>query len=165
MFFATMRDAICRQLTSLIVAGLFISVLSPQMSSAQSPRQTRPLRVAYLSTSATMAPLWMAKDSGALARENLDIEVLSMQSTSAIPALLANEIDVVEVSAAPVLTAALRGIDVTFVAGLIEHDDLGFLRPSRNQERRTTKRQDHRHRPPGDSRRLRNARRTEEIGR
>lgn len=61
----------------------------------------------------------MAKDSGALARENLDIEVLSMQSTSAIPALLANEIDVVEVSAAPVLTAALRGIDVTFVAGLL----------------------------------------------
>jgi len=66
-----------------------------------------------------MAPLWMAKDSGALARENLDIEVLSMQSTSAIPALLANEIDVVEVSAAPVLTAALRGIDVTFIAGLL----------------------------------------------
>jgi len=42
-----------------------------------------------------------------------------MQSTSAIPALLANEIDVVEVSAAPVLTAALRGIDVTFIAGLL----------------------------------------------
>ena len=119
MFFSTTHDAICRQLTSLIVAGLFISVLSPHKSSAQSPRQTRPLRVAYLSTSATMAPLWMAKDSGALARENLDIEVLSMQSTSAIPALLANEIDVVEVSAAPVLTAALRGIDVTFVAGLL----------------------------------------------
>ncbi len=119
MFFPTTHDAICRQLTSLIVAGLFISVLSPHKSLAQSPRQTRPLRVAYLSTSATMAPLWMAKDSGALARENLDIEVLSMQSTSAIPALLANEIDVVEVSAAPVLTAALRGIDVTFVAGLL----------------------------------------------
>ena len=119
MFFATMRDLIYGQLTGLIVAGLSISVLSTQLSWAQSPRQTRPLRVAYLSTSATMAPLWMAKDSGALARENLNIEVLSMQSTSAIPALLANEIDVVEVSAAPVLTAALRGIDVTFVAGLL----------------------------------------------
>ena len=119
MFFATMRDAISRQLKGLVVAGLVASVLSAQMGWAQSSRQTRPLRVAYLSTSATMAPVWMAKDSGALARENLDIEVLSMQSTSAIPALLANEIDVVEVSAAPVLTAALRGIDVTFVAGLL----------------------------------------------
>src|SRR5262245_52791790 len=82
-------------------------------------RLTRPLRVAYLSTSATMAPVWMAKDSGALLKEGLDVEVLTMQSTSAIPALIANEIDVVEVSAAPVLTAALRGIDVTFIAGLL----------------------------------------------
>ena len=119
MFFARMRNVICGQVTFLIVAGLLVSVLSPRKSWAQAPRQTRPLRVAYLSTSSTMAPLWMAKESGALAKENLDIEVLSMQSTSAIPALLANEIDVVEVSAAPVLTAALRGIDVTFIAGLL----------------------------------------------
>ena len=108
-----------RKLIYAIVAIFCANILSSQIGWAQSSRQTRPLRVAYLSTSATMAPLWMAKDSGALARENLDIEVLSMQSTSAIPALLANEIDVVEVSAAPVLTAALRGIDVTFIAGLL----------------------------------------------
>ena len=119
MFFTKMPEAIRRRLTGLIVAGFIISLFLPTDSWAQSSRQTRPLRVAYLSTSATMAPLWMAKDSGALARENLEVEVLSMQSTSAIPALLANEIDVVEVSAAPVLTAALRGIDVTFVAGLL----------------------------------------------
>jgi len=103
----------------LLIIALFASIAPAQMSWAQSSRSTRPLRVAYLSTSTTMAPLWMAKESGAFARENLEIEVLSMQSTSAIPALLANEIDVVEVSAAPVLTASLRGIDVTFVAGLL----------------------------------------------
>src|SRR5215207_1401579 len=119
MFSVTARDAIRRQLTGLIIVGCLLTALSPEKSSAQSSRQTRPLRVAYLSTSSTMAPLWMAKDSGALAKENLEIEVLSMQSTSAIPALLANEIDVVEVSAAPVVTAALRGIDVTFIAGLL----------------------------------------------
>jgi len=120
MFSVTARAAIRRQLTGLIVIGFLLTALAPEKSSAQtSSRQTRPLRVAYLSTSSTMAPLWMAKDSGALAKENLEIEVLSMQSTSAIPALLANEIDVVEVSAAPVVTAALRGIDVTFIAGLL----------------------------------------------
>jgi ABC-type nitrate/sulfonate/bicarbonate transport system substrate-binding protein len=66
-----------------------------------------------------MASVWMAKEMGGFAKEGLDIEVLTMQSTSAIPALIANEIDVVQVSAAPVLTAALRGIDVTFIAGLL----------------------------------------------
>ena len=66
-----------------------------------------------------MASVWMAKEMGAFAKEGLDIEVLSMSSSSAIPALIANEIDVVQVSAAPVITASLRGIDVVFIAGLL----------------------------------------------
>jgi len=119
MSWARLIGEMQRLLIGLTVAAVFASVAPARVADAQSSRQTRPLRVAYLSTSTTMAPLWMAKESGAISRENLDIEVLSMQSTSAIPALLANEIDVVEVSAAPVLTAALRGIDVTFVAGLL----------------------------------------------
>jgi NitT/TauT family transport system substrate-binding protein len=66
-----------------------------------------------------MASVWMAKESGALLKEALDTEVISMASSSAIPALIAHEIDVVQVSAAPVITAALRGHDVVFVAGLL----------------------------------------------
>ena len=84
-----------------------------------SPRPSRPLRVAYLSTSATMASLWMAKEIGGFAKEGVDVEVLSMASSVAIPALIANEIDAVQVSAAPVITASLRGHDVVFVAGLL----------------------------------------------
>ena len=94
-----------------------ISMLSAT-GHAQS-RPNRPLRIAYLSTTVTMASVWMAKEIGGFTREGLDIEVLTMQSSSAIPALIANEIDVVQVSAAPVLTASLRGIDVTFIAGLL----------------------------------------------
>lgn len=84
-----------------------------------SPRAGRPLRVAYLSTSATMASVWMGKESGAFAKEGLDVEVLSMASSVGLPALIANEIDALQVSAAPVLTASLRGHDVVFVAGLL----------------------------------------------
>ena len=92
----------------------------PQITLAQlSPRGSRPLRVAYLSTSATMASLWMAKEIGGFAKEKIDVEVLSMASSVAIPALIANEIDAVQVSAAPVITASLRGHDVVFVAGLL----------------------------------------------
>jgi NitT/TauT family transport system substrate-binding protein len=42
-----------------------------------------------------------------------------MSASVALPALLANELDAVEVSAAPVLTASLRGHDPVFVAGLL----------------------------------------------
>jgi ABC-type nitrate/sulfonate/bicarbonate transport system substrate-binding protein len=79
----------------------------------------RPLRIAYLSNSVTMASLWMAQETGAIAREGLDVEILTMTASVAIPALIANEIDAVQVSGAPVLTASLRGHDVVFVAGLL----------------------------------------------
>jgi ABC-type nitrate/sulfonate/bicarbonate transport system substrate-binding protein len=95
-------------------------VTSAGLSNAQtSARPARPLRVAYLSTSATMASVWMAKESGALSKHGLDAEVISMPSSSAIPALIANELDVVQVSAAPVITASVRGLDVVFIAGLL----------------------------------------------
>lgn len=96
------------------------SMTQAEVTLAQaSPRASRPLRVAYLSTSATMASLWMAKEIGGFAKEGVEVEVLSMASSVAIPALIANEIDAVQVSAAPVITASLRGHDVVFVAGLL----------------------------------------------
>jgi len=102
--------------STLVALILFVQ---PIASRAQTGARPRPLRVAYLSTSATMASVWMAKETGAFAKEGLDIEVLSMSSSSPIPALIANEIDVVQVSAAPVIIASLRGIDVVFIAGLL----------------------------------------------
>jgi len=79
----------------------------------------RPLRIAFLLTSGTMASLWMAKETGAFAREGLEVEMISMGSTLALPALIANEVDVIQVSAAPVITASLRGFDVVFIAGML----------------------------------------------
>jgi ABC-type nitrate/sulfonate/bicarbonate transport system substrate-binding protein len=79
----------------------------------------RPLRIAFLFSSGTMASLWMAKESGAMAKAGLDVEMISMSSTLALPALLANEVDVIQVSAAPVITASLRGADVVFIAGML----------------------------------------------
>jgi ABC-type nitrate/sulfonate/bicarbonate transport system substrate-binding protein len=79
----------------------------------------RPMRVAYMSTSATMASLWMAKETGAIAKEGIDVEMLTINASLAIPALIAGELDVIQISAAPVLTASLRGHDIVFVAGLL----------------------------------------------
>ena len=103
----------------LLLYAALIFTITPQLHAQTGARPSRPLRIAYLSTSATMASVWMAKESGALAKEGLDSEVISMPSSSAIPALIANEIDVVQVSAAPVITASVRGLDVVFIAGLL----------------------------------------------
>lgn len=106
----------------VLTLGLWIALISvggAHLHAQTGARPARPLRIAYLSTSATMASVWMAKESGALVKEGLETEVISMPSSSAIPALIANELDVVQVSAAPVITASVRGLDVVFIAGLL----------------------------------------------
>ncbi len=108
------------RVVSMLSLWVAVILTGPAHLHAQtSARPLRPLRIAYLSTSATMASVWMAKESGALIKEGLDSEVISMPSSSAIPALIANELDVVQVSAAPVITASVRGLDVVFIAGLL----------------------------------------------
>jgi ABC-type nitrate/sulfonate/bicarbonate transport system substrate-binding protein len=105
-------------LTALLLLGLFLT-FPPVLGAQISVRQSRPLRVAYMSTSVTMAPLWMAKEVGGFARGGIEVEMLSINASVAMPAVIANELDAIEISAAPVLTASLRGQDVIFVAGLL----------------------------------------------
>jgi ABC-type nitrate/sulfonate/bicarbonate transport system substrate-binding protein len=105
-----------RRCVCLSFIGVTLSAAWPAKIGAAT---ARPLRVAYMSTSATMASLWMAKETGAIAKENVDVEVLSINASLAIPALIAGELDAIQISAAPVLTASLRGHDVVFVAGLL----------------------------------------------
>jgi ABC-type nitrate/sulfonate/bicarbonate transport system substrate-binding protein len=107
-----------RFFTPLLLTALFLTFSRP-IGAQTSARQTRPLRVAYMSTSVTMAPLWMAKEAGGFAKEGIEVEILSITASIAMPAVIANELDAIEISAAPVLTASLRGQDVIFVAGLL----------------------------------------------
>ena len=102
-----------------IVALMILPALAIGLAREAHAAAPRPLRIAYLFTSGTMASMWMAKESGGFAKEGLDVEMISMSSVLALPALIANEVDVIQVSAAPVITASLRGFDAIFVAGLL----------------------------------------------
>ncbi|MGZ8533179.1 MAG: ABC transporter substrate-binding protein, partial [Candidatus Binatia bacterium] len=103
----------------LIVALMILLALAVGTAQEAHAGTPRPLRIAYLFTSGTMASLWMAKESGGFAKEGLDVEMISMSSVLALPALIANEVDVIQVSAVPVITASLRGFDVVFIAGML----------------------------------------------
>jgi ABC-type nitrate/sulfonate/bicarbonate transport system substrate-binding protein len=106
-------------LTALLLLGVLLTLPRVLLGAQISVRQSQPLRVAYMSTSVTMAPLWMAKEVGGFAKEGIEVEMLSINASAAMPAVIANELDAIEISAAPVLTASLRGQDVIFVAGLL----------------------------------------------
>jgi ABC-type nitrate/sulfonate/bicarbonate transport system substrate-binding protein len=98
---------------------LLVFLLSIVYATITHGATARPLRIAFLFTSGTMASMWMAKETGGFAKEGLDVEMISMSSTLALPALLANEVDVIQISAVPLINASLRGFDAIFVAGLL----------------------------------------------
>jgi ABC-type nitrate/sulfonate/bicarbonate transport system substrate-binding protein len=108
-------DTAARSLISL----LFFLMLAFAPASETHAAAPRPLRIAFLFTSGTMASMWMAKETGSFAKEGLDVEMISMSSTLALPALLANEVDVIQISAVPLINASLRGFDAVFIAGML----------------------------------------------
>jgi len=105
----------CKSAIVCTVISCILALLSNPAHSAIA----RPLRIAFLFTSGTMASMWMAQETGAFAKEGLDVEMISMSSTLALPALLANEVDAIQISAVPLINASLRGFDPVFVAGML----------------------------------------------
>ena len=108
-----------RRIWSAAIATILLTVLLIAPTRESHAAATRPLRIAFLFTSGTMASMWMAKETGGFAKEGLDVEMISMSSTLALPALLANEVDVIQISAVPLINASLRGFDVVFAAGML----------------------------------------------
>src|SRR4051812_24846107 len=72
---------------------------APAAARAQPTATNRPpLRVAYVTPAAVMVPLWMAVDTGAFDREGVTVEMRYIQANAAVAALLAGEVDMLEIS-------------------------------------------------------------------
>ena len=57
-----------------------------------------------------MMPLWLAKESGAFERAGVPVEVKLIQSNAAVAALIAGEVDLLQLSAPPVVTAGVQAL-------------------------------------------------------
>jgi ABC-type nitrate/sulfonate/bicarbonate transport system substrate-binding protein len=106
---------------SAVVTLLLIATF-PHHTEAATPTTSRAafkLRVAYTAPIGVMAPLWMAGESGAFRAEGLDVEMVLIEAKGAMAALIAKEVDAVEISPPGMIPAALAGGDVTMIAGLL----------------------------------------------
>ena len=84
-------------------------------------QQLPPIRVAYVAPVASMMPLWLAKESGAFERAGVPVEVKLIQSNAAVAALIAGEVDLLQLSAPPVVTAGVQDADLVFIAGALNN--------------------------------------------
>lgn len=100
----------------LLALGLSILRTGAPAIAADKPDK---LRIAYITTSGSMATLWMAATSSAFQSERLDVELVYIQASAAIAAVLAGEVDAVEISAPGIVPVVLAGGNLTMIAGLL----------------------------------------------
>ena len=103
---------------------------SPSGSAAAKPGG-KVLKVTYGSPVGSFAPLWMAKEIGAFDKYGVNVEMSLVETNNALTALVANQIDAMEVSMAPVITADVNGnLDVVIIASALNHPVLGLYADS-----------------------------------
>jgi NitT/TauT family transport system substrate-binding protein len=83
------------------------------------PAWSQILKVGYPSIGGSMTPLFVAKEAGAFARQNLAIEPIFIGGGNRVAqAMVAGELQFAQVSQAPVMAAVLGGADLVFIANL-----------------------------------------------
>ncbi|HZS01436.1 MAG TPA: ABC transporter substrate-binding protein [Chloroflexota bacterium] len=79
------------------------------------------LRAGFTSISGTMAPLWAGYEAGYFAREGLDVEIFSFPSgNEGVQALMAGEVDFLQIAGATTVSAALGGGDTLVLATMVK---------------------------------------------
>ncbi|MBI2358214.1 MAG: ABC transporter substrate-binding protein, partial [Deltaproteobacteria bacterium] len=107
---------------AVVILNIFLLVVFSAVDRAQSAErrgeQPQTLRIAYVAPVTTMAPIWIAAETGAYEREGLDVKIIYLEAKVAVAALVAGEVDAVTMSAPGLIPAVLSGAKVTFIAGL-----------------------------------------------
>src|SRR4029450_8578419 len=112
-----------RMLFTVVAFGLAILRAAAPVLAAQKPAK---LRTAYVSPIGAMAPVWMAAASSAFQSEGIDVELVYTKSNAAIAALLAGEVDAVQISAPAIIPVVLAGGNAIMIAGLLNRMIFSF---------------------------------------
>jgi NitT/TauT family transport system substrate-binding protein len=102
---------ICRRFFT-VLAFCWLSAL-PVEASAQLTKVT----TSYVSDSAGVLPLWLAKEAGIFARNGLDVQAVRVHASVGVMALMSGELQFVLTSGPVVVDSALRGSNVVYIAG------------------------------------------------
>ncbi|HLH24964.1 MAG TPA: ABC transporter substrate-binding protein [Chloroflexota bacterium] len=100
------------------------SAASSAIATAPAPRQH--LRISYGATVGVHVPIVAANRLGEWEQEGLDVDVQRIATASSISALLAGELDLVQVSAPALVSANVAGADLVFVAGALDRFIIGM---------------------------------------
>ena len=100
---------------------------TPPSTAPATTASVRKLTVSYGSPVGSFAGLWMAKAINAFEKYGLSVDVQYIETATAVPAIVANNIDAEEVSAAPIITADANGdLDLVLIGSTLNHPILAL---------------------------------------
>jgi len=100
---------------------LALLLLSAGDSGAAESSQPRKIRMAFTSLSGSMAPPWVAREAGIFSKHGLEVEVIATPSgVEGMNALIAGEVQFLQIAGGTTVSAALGGADVMVVATTID---------------------------------------------
>src|SRR4029434_5900182 len=104
-----------------VLLALSLSLFIPAHSHAADSPSPRKLRMAFTSLSGSMIPPWMARSAGIFAKHGLDVEVIATPSgVEGMNALIAGEVQFLQIAGSTTASAALGGADVMIVGTTID---------------------------------------------
>jgi NitT/TauT family transport system substrate-binding protein len=106
---------------ALILASACIQPTAPAAAPVPSPTPVALTRitVAYSNISATIMPLWMAKDSGLFEKHGLDVDLQYAASATSVAAAVSGQMQLATVGLSEVLGAIAGGADLVVVANQV----------------------------------------------
>ena len=105
----------------MLIFVLSILALTTCSGNAAETANLRKLRMAFTSLSAVMMPPWLARESGIFAKHGLDVEVIATPTgVEGMNALIAGEVQFLQISGGTTASAALGGADVIVVGTTLD---------------------------------------------
>jgi NitT/TauT family transport system substrate-binding protein len=95
----------------------FLTVSWLSAFSTEAWAQLTKVTTSYVSDSAGVLPLWLAKEAGIFARNGLDVQAVRVHASVGVMALMSGELQFVLASGPVVVDSALRGSNVVYIAG------------------------------------------------
>ncbi len=99
------------------VFRLLVAIVGFGFAANEASAQITKITTSYVSDSAAVLPLWIAKDTGIFARNGLEVQAVRVHASVGVMALLSGELQFVLASGPVVVESALRGSNTVYVAG------------------------------------------------
>ena len=105
----------------LLILILSAFELATYRANAAESANLRKVRMAFTSLSASMMPPWLARETGIFAKHGLDVEVIATPTgVEGMNALIAGEVQFLQISGGTSASAALGGADVIVVGTTLD---------------------------------------------